>query len=258
MDKKYELIKSGMRGLYRIKALRDFGNIKEGDIGGYVENKHNLSHAGDCWIYNNAKVYNNAKIYDNAKVYNNAKIYDNAKIYNNAEIFEYTEVFDDAVIQGNALAYGVSVIEKNALIYGTSSICGNARIGGNAKIKKGMHIGKINEKFKDILYIQCENRLITVYRDMNNIIKCNIGCQSKMTLEGLLKRIEKDGGMTKDREEYVRIMENAHLLLGWEKRGVKRWKVFDELEMYDKTNENADNTSVRCFGILENIKKMFK
>ena len=79
-----------------------------------------------------------------------------------------------------------------------------------------------------------------------------------MTLEGLLKRIEKDGGMTKDREEYVRIMENAHLLLGWEKRGVKRWKVFDELEMYDKTNENADNTSVRCFGILENIKKMFK
>ncbi len=35
-----------------------------------------------------------------------------------------------------------------------------------------------------------------------------------MTLEDLLKKIEEDGGMTKDSEEYVRIMENAHLLLG--------------------------------------------
>ena len=189
-------------------------------MGGYVENQNNLSHTGDCWIYNNAKVYDNAeilgnaKVYDNAYIYNNAKIYDNARIYDNAEIFQYAEVFDNAVIQEDALIYGASVIEENALIHGVGVICGNAWIGGNVKIKKGMHIGKINEKFKDILYIQCEKRLITVYRGINNIIKCNIGCQSKMTLEGLLKRIEEDGGMTKDREEYVRIMENAHLLLG--------------------------------------------
>lgn len=43
------------------------------------------------------------------------------------------------------------------------------------------------------------------------LIESNI---KRITLEGLLKRIEEDGGMTKDREEYVRIMENAHLLLG--------------------------------------------
>lgn len=30
----------------------------------------------------------------------------------------------------------------------------------------------------------------------------------------LIKRIEEDGSMTKDREEYVRIMQNADLLLG--------------------------------------------
>ena len=77
-----------------------------------------------------------------------------------------------------------------------------------------MHIGKINETFKDIIYIQCEKRLITVYRGTNNIIKCNIGCKTRMTLEDLLQRIEEDGGMTKDRKEYVRIMQNAHLLLG--------------------------------------------
>lgn len=220
MKKKYELIESDIRDLYRVKALIDFGDVRKGDIGGYVENPYNLSHTGDCWIYNNAKVYGNAEILNDAKVYNNAYIFNNAKIhhnshvYGNAEIFGYAEIFDNAVIRGNVAIYGVSVIEENALIYGTSCICGNACIGGNAEIKNGMHIGNINEKFKDVLYIQCEKRLITVYRDINNIIKCNIGCQSKMTLEGLLKRIEEDGGMTKDREEYVRIMENAHLLLG--------------------------------------------
>ena len=49
---------------------------------------------------------------------------------------------------------------------------------------------------------------------MNNVIKCNIGCQKRITLEGLLKRIEEDGDMNEHEEEYVRIMENAHLLLG--------------------------------------------
>lgn len=220
MKKKYELIESDIRGLYRVKALIDFGDVRKGEIGGYVENPHNLSHEGDCWIYNNAKVYDNAEIMDDAKAYNNAYIYNNAKIHgnakicNNAEIFEYAEVWDNAVIQEDALICGKSVIEENALIHGVGVICGNACIGGNAEIKNGMHIGDINEKFKDILYIQCEQRLITVYKDINNIIKCNIGCQKRMTLEGLLKRIEENGGMNERRKEYVRIMENAHLLLG--------------------------------------------
>lgn len=220
MDKKYELIESDIKGLYRVRALRSFGDVKKGDVGGYVENEYNLSHTGDCWIYNNAKVYdngriyNNGKIYNNAMVYHNARIYKNTKVYGNAEIFEHAAIFGNAVIQGNAKIYGVSVIEKNALIYGESVICDGARIGGNAEIKNGMHIGKINEKFKDILYIQCKKRLITVYRDINNIIKCNIGCQRGMTLTDLINRIEEDGGMNEHREEYVRIMENAHLLLG--------------------------------------------
>lgn len=218
MEKKYELIESDIRGLHRIKALRDFGDVRKGDIGGYVEHPYNLSHTGDCWIYNNAKVYDNAeilndaKVYNNAHIFNNSKIYHNSQVYGNAEIFGYAEMFDNAVIRGNAQIYGVSVIEENALIYGTSSICGNACIGGNAEIKNGMHIGNINEKFKDILYIQCKERLITVYRDINNIIKCNIGCQRGMTLTDLINRIKEDGGMNEHREEYVRIMKNAHLL----------------------------------------------
>ena len=46
--------------LYRIKALKNFGDVKEGNKGGFVENDRNLSHDGNCWVYNNAKVYGDA------------------------------------------------------------------------------------------------------------------------------------------------------------------------------------------------------
>ncbi|WP_412058013.1 hypothetical protein [Bartonella sp. DGB2] len=60
MEKKYELTQEtrevNERTLYRIRALRDFGNVKAGDKGGFVENERNLSHRGDCWVNDNACV----------------------------------------------------------------------------------------------------------------------------------------------------------------------------------------------------------
>ena len=32
------------RTLYRIKALKDFADVKAGDLGGYIEDYRNLSH----------------------------------------------------------------------------------------------------------------------------------------------------------------------------------------------------------------------
>ena len=214
MDKKYELIESDIKGLYRVKALKDFGDVKKGDIGGYVQNEHNLSHKGCCWVCDDAKIYNEARIYGNAQVSNCAVIDGNAKIYGNAQVSDCAVIDGNAQIHGDCEIWDYAIIRDNALIYGDSVISGNAFIGGYTEIKTGSHIGYIDEKFKNVLYIQCKASLITIYKDINNVIKCNIGCQKRITLEGLLKRIEKDGGMTKDKEEYVRIMQNAHLLLG--------------------------------------------
>ena len=47
-EMKYELIPSDREGFYRVKALRDFNDVKKGDIGGYVEGEKNLSQYGDC------------------------------------------------------------------------------------------------------------------------------------------------------------------------------------------------------------------
>ena len=60
--------------LRRIKALRSFGDVKEGDLGGWIEKESNLSHEGNCWVYGNAGVYGNAEVSGNAGVYGNAEV----------------------------------------------------------------------------------------------------------------------------------------------------------------------------------------
>lgn len=42
--------------LFRIRALRDFGDVKKGDLGGYIAGEENLSHYEDCWVYKGGKV----------------------------------------------------------------------------------------------------------------------------------------------------------------------------------------------------------
>lgn len=58
--------------LHRIKALKDFGNVKKGELGGYVESEYNLSQIGNCWVYGNARVCGDAELCGNARVYGNA------------------------------------------------------------------------------------------------------------------------------------------------------------------------------------------
>ena len=80
MSKKYKLIESNIEGLYRIKALRDFSDVKKGDMGGYVSGEHNLSHEGNCWLYHRAQVIHKAAISGNVALYYDAKIQDDFKI----------------------------------------------------------------------------------------------------------------------------------------------------------------------------------
>lgn len=62
MEKKYELTEETLavdgHVLHRIKALLDFGNVKKGDIGGWIESEYNLLHDDDCWVYGDAVIKN--------------------------------------------------------------------------------------------------------------------------------------------------------------------------------------------------------
>ena len=144
MNKKFELTNEstyycGVK-VYRIKALKDFGNVKAGDLGGFVEREANLSHEGDCWVYDNAivcnaaRVYGNAIIRDYAKIYDYAKVFDNARVYGNAKIFDYAKIYDNAEISNTAQIFDNAIVYNMARIYERARVFEKAGVGGNASV----------------------------------------------------------------------------------------------------------------------------
>jgi UDP-3-O-[3-hydroxymyristoyl] glucosamine N-acyltransferase len=132
MMKKYELTDESIEHvghkLYRIKALRSFSNVKQGDLGGYIEKEDNLSHDGDCWIYGNARVSDNASVYGDAHVSGNAMVSGNALIYDNARVFDNARVCGNAKVSGDARLPGRIVVD------GESKISGNCILKFNGWI----------------------------------------------------------------------------------------------------------------------------
>lgn len=127
LTKKYITLENGLH-LYQIKALRDFGDVRKGQLGGYVQCEDNLAHDGECWIYDEAKVYDNArvekdaKLFDQVMVHANAIVSDRVRIYHHvnidehAHIYDYTVLYDHVCIKSYATLNCHTHITKNAII----------------------------------------------------------------------------------------------------------------------------------------------
>lgn len=156
MKKKYKLtndifIYNGIK-LYKIEALKDFDNVKKGQLGGYIESEKNLSQEGNCWVYDNAMVYDNAKVYNNAKICGCARIYNNATVHGNALVADNATVYGNAAVFGNsyithhgcvhgeaevyeyAYVYNQSEVRDDALVYGYVGICGHSIVRDRSRI----------------------------------------------------------------------------------------------------------------------------
>jgi predicted acyltransferase (DUF342 family) len=124
--KKFELTDESIEHdghiLYRIKALRSFSGVKKGSLGGFIEKESNLSHDGICWIYGNAKAFENARVWGNARVSNDSHVGGNALVYG------------DSWVYGNAQICGDCCIYGSAQVYGNAQVCGEARISGKSAI----------------------------------------------------------------------------------------------------------------------------
>ena len=144
--------------LYRVEALKDFGKVKKGELGGYVEKEDNLSQSGTCWVYDDAQVYGSAEVRDNAKVSGSAEVSGNTKVYGNARVRGHAEVCDNAIVYGhaevcynakvsghaevydsarvydNTRVYGYARVYDHARVYGYARVYGHARVLGNAEI----------------------------------------------------------------------------------------------------------------------------
>ena len=71
--------------LFRIKALVEFGDVKAGELGGYVEKEGNVSQADNAWVSGDARVYDNARVSGNAWVSGNARVSGDALVFGDAD-----------------------------------------------------------------------------------------------------------------------------------------------------------------------------
>ena len=136
--KKYKLIDEtkifGTIVFHRIKALKDFGNVCKGDLGGWIKKEANLSQEGSCWVYDDAEVYGNARVCGDAEVFGDAKVFGDAEILGKARVYGDARVCGDAKVLGNARVY------DNAWVFGNARVCGNAMVFGKAFVSDNAEV----------------------------------------------------------------------------------------------------------------------
>ena len=229
--KKFELtadrIKSNGVILYRIKALIDFGDVKAGELGGYVEKETNLSQYGDAWVYRHAQVYGNAQVFGNARIFDYAQVFGNAFVLEDALVSESAWVYGDARIcsdakaSGNARIFGNARISGNAHIFGDSLVYGNARIFGNAHIfGDPLVYGDAcmcdnAQVSSDADYICLKgfgsrNRNTTMFRTENGNICVSCGCFIG-SLQEFENKVKETHGNNKFAKEYLALVEAAKI-----------------------------------------------
>ena len=220
MGKKYKLTDEtiNLNGvtLYRIEALKYFGEIKKGDKGGFIESENNLAHEGDAWVSDNAHVYGNACVFDNSQVYGNAfvsgyaQVYGDAFVYGNAWLYDNTRVCGYARVADNARVYGDANVCDDSSVFGSACVYDNARVYGDALVRGYACVCGDAEISNKSDYIVFQNwwssgRYFTWTRSNN---MWSVGCFYG-TGEELIKKAYKDSELSgREYERVVRYVES--------------------------------------------------
>ena len=220
MSKKYKLtdetINLNGATLYRIEALKDFGEIKKGDKGGFIESENNLAHEGDAWVSDNAHVYGDACVFDNAQVYGNAfisgyaQVYGDAFVYGNAWLYDNTRVCGYARVADNARVYGDTNVCDDSSVFGSACVYDNAHVYGDALVRGYACVCGDAEISNKSDYIVFQNwwssgRYFTWTRSNN---MWSVGCFYG-TGEELIKKAYKDSELSgREYERVVRYVES--------------------------------------------------
>lgn len=203
---KYKLIQhsSGMR---RIQALRDFSDVKAGDVGGFVTDGNNLSQDGDSWIYDEAMVLGDARVLENATVRGNSVVKDNSAIDGQASVSGCVTVTggslvtDSARVSEAAFLIGAEVrhfatvdefayIGKGSKVLNSAVVAGNARLSYSAIVLENAYIkttsisGPVrigSDAYivtpRDYLAIELPSGKVAAYRKTDGTIAIQVGCK---------------------------------------------------------------------------------
>ena len=217
-SRKYVLTDETMKHLcytlHRIKAVRSFGNVQEGKLGGWVESEENLSQEGNCWVYGNAQVYGNAWVYGDARVYGDAWVYGNAQVYGDAQVDGNAQVYGNAWVYGNARVHGDAQVDGNAQVSSNAWVYGDARVYGNAQVYGDARVSSNN----DHCGFDCfgsANRHTHAYRTENGGIELTCGCFCG-SLDEFARRVEATHAGTIYEKQYKHIIGVMKIKFGIE------------------------------------------
>ena len=150
--------------LYRIQAVRDFADVKSGDLGGFIESTSNLSQSGNCWIYDNACVFGNASVSIDAKVKDHAVVYNTYKNTLGDSRLNRTSVSDSAVVENRAIVRNRAMIKHFAVVSGNAIIENDVQLTGHSFVGYDSIITQPDEFFEVAIDDQtfvytCSNRM---------------------------------------------------------------------------------------------------
>lgn len=153
------------RTLKRIRAKISFGNVIQGEIGGWIEKEENLSHNGNAWVSGNAWVWGNARLSDNAWVSDNAMVYGNAWLYGNAR------VSDDAWVYGNARVSDTRHIISFSRVGGRNDTLTAFKTKTGFLIKVGCFLGTLELFLEKVKETHGNNKYAKEYEAIAEVIK---------------------------------------------------------------------------------------
>ena len=195
--KKYELTEETKvidgKTLFRIRALRSFGDIKAGDLGGFIENERNLSHEDNAWVSGNAKVIDNARVSDNALVSGETWVGGNARVDGNARVSGNARVIDNARVSGYAKVGGKAIVGGEAWVSGEAQVSDDGLINSNNDYLYEKGLGSHN---RPASFFKCKDRHIHVL----------CGCFDG-NLDEFENKVKEEHGNSKYAKEYLGFIE---------------------------------------------------
>ena len=199
-NKKYELTNETKEWcghtLHRIRAIKDFGAVKAGELGGWVESEYNLSQDGNCWIYDDATVCDYGAVCEYAIVGGRAAVREHALVYGHAV------VYDDAEVYGRATVCDGAEVCNDAVVCNDATICDDAEICGNTNYIVVQGFGR-------------SQRVTTFYRLKDGEIGVSCGCFHG-TIKQFRNKVKETHGGNKYAQEYLMIADLMELHFGEE------------------------------------------
>ena len=137
--------------LHRIKATVEFGFVKVGELGGWIEKEENLSHEGKAWVWGNAKVCGDAEVCGDAKVCGDANVCGDAKVFLASHVLVMGSV-------GSRNDFTTFFRDKDNEI----------------TVKCGCFLGKIDKFLEKVTQTHGNNKYALVYRAAVEVAKLQI------------------------------------------------------------------------------------